>query len=119
MPQGMAGEYLFDIFEEEHTETPSTPRYTTRTGAQQHSANSVKHHVPRVTPLTFTNTQGFHIAPQRAINHIPMTNDVINQDTGVSLEYRQLIQYETMFPIWNKAAANECGRLAQGVRGRI
>jgi hypothetical protein len=44
-----------------------------------------------------------------------MANSVINQDTGASLEYRQLIQDEANFPIWNKAAANEFGRLAQGV----
>jgi hypothetical protein len=48
-----------------------------------------------------------------------MANAVINQDTGVSLEYLHLIQDETTFPVWNKAAANEFGRLAQGVGGRI
>jgi hypothetical protein len=59
------------------------------------------------------------IAPQRAINHITMVNAVINQDTGASLEYHQLIQDDTVFPIWKKAAANECGRLAQGIGGHI
>jgi hypothetical protein len=48
-----------------------------------------------------------------------MANDVINQGTGASLEYRHIIQDETTFPVWNKAAANEFGRLAQGVGGRI
>jgi hypothetical protein len=48
-----------------------------------------------------------------------MNNAVINQYTGASLEYRQPIQYETTFPVWNKAAAHEFGRLAQGVGGRI
>jgi hypothetical protein len=48
-----------------------------------------------------------------------MANTVINQDTGASLDYRHLIQDETNFPVWNKAAANEFGRLAQGVGGRI
>jgi hypothetical protein len=48
-----------------------------------------------------------------------MANAVINQDTGASLEYRRLIQDETTFSVWNKAAANEFGRLAQGVAGRI
>jgi hypothetical protein len=48
-----------------------------------------------------------------------MANAVINEDTGASLEYRHLIQDETTFPIWNKAAANEFGRLAQCVGGRI
>jgi hypothetical protein len=48
-----------------------------------------------------------------------MANSVVNQYTGASLEYRQLIQDEATFPIWNKAAANECGHLAQGVGRRI
>jgi hypothetical protein len=48
-----------------------------------------------------------------------VANAVINQDIGTSLEYRQLIQDETTFPVWNKAAANKSGRLAQGVGGRI
>jgi hypothetical protein len=48
-----------------------------------------------------------------------MANAVINQDTGASLEYHHLIQDGTTFPIWNKAAANDFGRLAQGVGGRI
>jgi hypothetical protein len=48
-----------------------------------------------------------------------MDNAVINQDTGPSLECRYLIQDDTNFPVWNKAAANECGCLAQGVGGRI
>jgi hypothetical protein len=68
-------------------------------------------------PITFTDTQAFHATPNQAINHIPMANDDINQDTGTSLEYHQLIQDETTFPVWNKAAANEFGRLAQGVGG--
>jgi hypothetical protein len=48
-----------------------------------------------------------------------MSNAVINEDTGASLEYRHLIQDETTFPVWNKSAANKFGRLAQGVGGRI
>jgi hypothetical protein len=48
-----------------------------------------------------------------------MVNAVINQDTSASLEYCQLIQDQTPLPLWNKAAANEFGRLAQGVWGRI
>jgi hypothetical protein len=48
-----------------------------------------------------------------------MANAVINQDTGASLEYLHLIKSETSFPFWNKTAANEFGRLAQGVIGKI
>jgi hypothetical protein len=36
---------------------------------------------------------------------MPMANAVINEDTGASLEYRHIIQDETTFTVWNKAAA--------------
>jgi hypothetical protein len=48
-----------------------------------------------------------------------MANSVINEDTGASLEYRHLINYASTFTIWNKAAVNDFGRLAQGVGNRI
>jgi hypothetical protein len=116
----MAGVNLFDTFEEEHMERPSLPRYNTRVRSRQHSSNHDQLLATRVfRPITFTNTQGFHASPKQANSHIPMANDVINQDTGTSLEYRQLIQDETTFPVCNKAAANEFGHLAQGVGGRI
>jgi hypothetical protein len=50
---------------------------------------------------------------------MPMANSVINEDTGASLEYRHLIKDDSTFPVWNKATANEFGRLAQGVGDRI
>jgi hypothetical protein len=46
-------------------------------------------------------------------------NAVINEETGASLEYRHLINDASTFPIWNKAAANEVGSLAQGVGDRV
>jgi hypothetical protein len=115
----MTGVNLFDTFEEEHNmETPSLPRYNTRVRACQQSANNAQRHAPHVfCPIVFTTTQVFHAAPKQAINQIPMANDVINQDTGASLEYRQLVQDDTTFPVWNKAAANECERPAQGIGG--
>jgi hypothetical protein len=48
-----------------------------------------------------------------------MANSVINEDTGTSLEYHHLIQDDSTFPVWNKEAANEFGRLSQGVGGSI
>ena len=47
-----------------------------------------------------------------------MACPVINPDTGVSLEYRHLIQVPDK-DIWVKALANNFGRLAQGVKGRM
>jgi hypothetical protein len=48
-----------------------------------------------------------------------MDNAVINQGGGASLDYRHITQYDTTFHVWNRAAANEFGRLAQGIDGRI
>jgi hypothetical protein len=112
----MVGVNLFDTFEEEHMVTPTLPHYNTRARAHQHSSNNDHRHAPRIfCHITFTNTHVFHAAPKQAISHIPMANDVINQDTEASSEYLQLIQDETTFPVWNKAAENECGILVQGV----
>jgi hypothetical protein len=48
-----------------------------------------------------------------------MANSVINEETGASLEYRHLLNDASTFTVWNEAAANEFGRLAQGVGNRI
>jgi hypothetical protein len=118
--QGMTGMNLFDNFEEEHMEYPFLPRYDTRARARQHSANQSQFLAPYIfRPIVFTNSQGVAVNPIKVTNHIPMANAVINQETGAILEYRHLIQDEATFPVWNKASANEFGRLAQGVRGRI
>jgi hypothetical protein len=50
---------------------------------------------------------------------MPMANSVINEKTGASLECQHLIKDDSTFTFWNKAAANEFGRLAQGVGDRI
>jgi hypothetical protein len=46
---------------------------------------------------------------------ILMANAVIHPTTGANMEYRGLISDEETFPIWDRAATNEFGRLAQGV----
>jgi hypothetical protein len=116
----MAGMNLFDTFEEEHMENPAIPSYNTRSRARQHSVNQARTVRPRIfRPIYFTSNQNVVMPLKQAPQTMPMANAVINEDTGASLEYRHLIQYETTFPVWNKAAANEFGRLAQGVGGRI
>jgi hypothetical protein len=116
--QVKVGVNLFDTFEEERMVTPTIPQCKNRDRAQQHSANNDQHHTPCIFhPITFTSNQVYHAAPHQSINHILMVNGVINQDTGSSLEYRQLIQDETTFPVWNKAASNVFGRLTQDVGG--
>jgi hypothetical protein len=61
---------------------------------------------------------------QRTRSHIPeeplfMVNAVIHPTTGVAMEYRQLIQDPVTKEAWQRSAAKEFGRLAQGVGGRI
>jgi hypothetical protein len=110
MPQGMAGVNLFDTFEEENN-TPTIPRYNTRALARQHAAHQAQTLRPRIfRPLAFTAHQKIPI---------PVANSVINENTGASLEYRHLINDASTFTILNEAAANEFGRLAQGVWDRI
>jgi hypothetical protein len=48
-----------------------------------------------------------------------MAKAVIHSTTGANMEYRGLISDDETFPTWDPAAANEFGRLAQGVGGRI
>jgi hypothetical protein len=116
MPQGMASVNLFDTFEEEHMETPGVPRYNTRARARQHSAHQAQTLSPSIfRPIAFTSNQNINLPIQRNPQTMPKDNSVINEDTGASLEYRHLIKDDSTFPVWNKAAANEFGRLAQGV----
>jgi hypothetical protein len=119
IPQGMAGVNLFDTFEEEHMETPAVPRYNTRARALQHSAHQAQTLSPRILRLlAFTNNQNITFPIQQNPQTMPMSNSVINEDTN-SLEYRDLIKYDSTFTVWNKTAANEFGILAQSVGDRI
>ena len=55
--------------------------------------------------------------PLQVFQH--MANAVLDQETGEMLEYRQLIKHSRLKDTWNYSAANEYGRLAQGIGGRI
>ena len=48
-------------------------------------------------------------------------HNVLDPDTGTgkSLSYRQLRQHPKLGPAWNVSSANEFGRLAQGIGGRV
>ena len=52
---------------------------------------------------------------------IQSANTVTDPDTGKQLEYRQLINHpnDHLRKTWQHSSANEFGRLAQGVGGRI
>jgi hypothetical protein len=44
---------------------------------------------------------------------------VMDKNTGKILQYRQLLRHPTLKQAWTKSSANEFGRLAKGVGGRI
>jgi hypothetical protein len=44
---------------------------------------------------------------------------VLHPDTGLPMKYRQLINHPDTKIVWNHSSANEFGRLAQGIGGRI
>ena len=44
---------------------------------------------------------------------------VLDQETGELLEYRRLLKHPRFKEVWNRSAADEFGRLAQGIGGRI
>jgi hypothetical protein len=46
-------------------------------------------------------------------------NAVTDETTGKQLEYRKLLNHPEYRTIWTPSAANEFGRLAQGVGGRV
>ena len=59
------------------------------------------------------------IAERVAQRQRESTNPVLDFDTRILLEYCQLLQDHKHKEIWTKAGANEFGRLAPGVGGRI
>lgn len=48
-----------------------------------------------------------------------MTNVILDKETGDLLQYRQLLNHTKYRSVWRRSGANEYGRLAQGVGGRI
>ena len=48
-----------------------------------------------------------------------MANAVIDEDTGVSMEYMHIIKLPNHIPVWFKSFANEVYQLSQGVGVRM
>jgi hypothetical protein len=79
---------------------------------------------PRVEKVSGNQPIAQCTIAQRTRSHVPeeplfMVNAVIHPITGVAMEYRQLIQDPITKEAWQRSAANEFSRLAQGVGGRI
>jgi hypothetical protein len=59
------------------------------------------------------------IADRVARRRREAAHSVLDQETGQLLEYRQLLKHPKFKEIWTRSAADEFGRLAQGIGGRI
>jgi hypothetical protein len=95
LDRGIQGTNLYGDFVDV-SEDDQPPRHRTHSQTAQHSSNSV-----------------------HSIHSILMANAVIHPTTGESMEYIGLIADNETFPTWDRAAANEFGRLVPGVGGRI
>jgi hypothetical protein len=59
------------------------------------------------------------IADRVARRRCKAAHSVLDHETGQLLEYRQLLKNPKFKEIWTRSAADEFGRLAQGIGGRI
>ena len=48
-----------------------------------------------------------------------VANTVLDHETGELLEYRRLLKHPRFKEVWTKSAADEFGRLANGIGGQI
>eukprot|EP00804_Cyclotella_cryptica_P000822 CCRYP_001069-RA/>CCRYP_001069-RA protein AED:0.19 eAED:0.19 QI:0/0/0/1/1/1/2/0/711 len=77
---------------------------------------------PRVPAPVAHRTRSHHIPPSPGLGPTfnlflccPLASAVLNPDTGLPLEYKQLRHHPTLGNIWSKSYANELGRLCQGI----
>jgi hypothetical protein len=59
------------------------------------------------------------IADRVARRRQESAHPVLDTDTGDLLEYRQLLKHPKFATVWNRSAADEFCRLAQGIGGRV
>jgi hypothetical protein len=91
VPQGMAGMNIFDTFEEEDMESPSLPRYNTRSRSRQHSSNQAQFLAPHIfCPIAFTNNQGIAVPPDKPLIIFP---------------WPMLSSIRTLAPAWSTSTA--------------
>eukprot|EP00957_Ditylum_brightwellii_P031602 2396688-Ditylum_brightwellii.AAC.1 len=48
-----------------------------------------------------------------------LANPIIDDNTGLELEYQHLIKQDKHREVWTKSFVNELGRLAQGVHNKV
>lgn len=91
---------------------PPSPQLT----YQQLAATANTTAPPSGTPPSSINDVAIQLHEQ--CNHLPKgyALSVFDPDTGLNLEYRQLIKHPKWAKQWQTSGANEFGRLAQGIR---
>ena len=80
--------------------------------------------IAALTLLSNSQASGAQWRPRNMnVSDFPMTpfaelaSAVLEGDS--ILKYRQLLRHPILGPAWNTSSSNECGRLAQGVGGRV
>jgi hypothetical protein len=73
----------------------------------------------RARRLQSKTTVNESIADRVAQRRREAAHAVLDQETGELLEYRRLLKHPRFKEVWNRSAADEFRRLAQGIEGRI
>ena len=111
---------LAEIFQRNTTPTGSQP---TRVKPAATAFNAWADKIPPQTTPNATLTEVLEQHYAKPWPHVPFSNAfagaVHDAITGKHLEYRDLITLPHTKDVWLKSAANEFGRLAQGVGNRI
>ncbi len=77
---------------------------------------NLRHRIQEATRARLPHHHNMQLRQQEQRERVQLIRD---NKTGEYLNYRQLILNPKHKEIWNKSAANEFGRLAQGVGGRV
>ena len=76
-----------------------------------------KHASPQALPDPSSIAE--RVAARRRGPQVESAHAVLDQETGKLLEYRQLLKHPRFKDVRNRSAADEFGRLAQGIGGRV
>jgi hypothetical protein len=77
---------------------------------------NIRHRIREVARARLPHRHNMQLRQQEQRERVQMVQD---NETGEYLNYQQLIRNPKHKEIWSKSAANEFGRLAQGVGGRV
>ena len=90
----------------------SNTRAAARKQAAEHCAQVLR---DKLNPQLFPDAKGR--VPFQALHKL--VHSVMDLETGKMLNYKDLLKHPKLGPDWQVSGANEFGRLAQGVGGRI